>query len=249
MAWVETASLSFVARHDSQDADAVAHVLDDLERFRAELEPRFERVPGEIAVVVHPRPVMLALAAPWLPLARAVSAPAGRRYFAGFFARSEIHVLAPAALEARASRGPGSREALLCSPRHEYAHLVVGANNPSLPPPFTPATFRRYVRTAWLCEGAAVYLAGQVPHMRTAIARRLREGGRPAFPPAARDALILGGTLFAMLEEEQGPEACAELASTSEWASARRAIESAFGRPAASVQRGWADYLATLTAA
>jgi hypothetical protein len=248
MAWVETASLSFVARHESGDADAAAHVLDDLERFRAELESRFEHVPGEIAVVIHPRPVMLALAAPWLPLTRAVSSPAARRYFAGFFSRSEIHVLAPAALEARASRGPGSREALLLSPRHEYAHVVVGANNASLPPPFSPATFRRYMRLAWLCEGAAVHMAGQVPHMRTAIARRLREGSKPSFPPGPRDALILGGTVFAMLEREQGPEACVTLAGTLDGSSARKAIESAFGRPAASVERGWVDYLAALTA-
>lgn len=248
MAWVETESLSFVARHDSHYAEEVARLLEDLEAFRAQLEPQFERVPGEIAVVVHPRPLMLALAMPWLPLARLVSAPAGRRYFAGWFASGEIHVLAPAALERRASRVPGSREALARSPLHEYAHLVLGANNPSLPPPFSPGTFRRYVRMAWLCEGAATHLAGQVPHLRPAIARRLREGGRPSFPPAARDAGVLGGTVFGMLERERGPEACVALASTPDGTSARQAIESAFGRPAASVERGWKDYLAALTA-
>ena len=249
MPWVETSSLSFVARHESAQADAAERVLDDLEGFRAELEGLFERVPGEVSVVIHPRPLMLALAAPWLPLARAVSAPAGRRYFAGWFGHREIHVLAPAALERRASRVEGSRSALLRSPRHEYAHLVLGANNPSLPPPFGLGTFRRYVRMAWLCEGGATYLARQVPHMRAAIARRLREGGRPAFPPAARDALVLGGTVFAMLERERGRAACAELARTPESVGSRKAIESAFGRPAASVERGWVDYLASLTAA
>ena len=248
MAWVETASLSFVARHESSQAEAAQSVLEDLEAFRAELDGLFETLPGDISVVIHPRPLMLALAAPWLPLARAVSAPASRRYFAGWFARGEIHVLAPRALESRASGVPGSRNALMRSPRHEYAHLVLGANNPSLPPPFGPATFRRYVRMAWLCEGGATYLAGQVLHMRAAIARRLREGGRPGFPPAARDALVLGGTVFGMLERERGREACAELALTPEWSSARKAIESAFGRPAASVERGWVDYLAALTA-
>ena len=249
MPWVETSSLSFVARHESAQADAAQTVLADLERFRAELEGLFDLVPGEVTVVIHPRPLMLALAAPWLPLARAVSAPAARRYFAGWFASGEIHVLAPAALEGRASGVPGSRKALLRSPRHEYAHLVLGANNPSLPPPFGPATFRRYVRMAWLCEGAATHLAGQVPHMRAAIARRLREGGRPVFPPAPRDALLLGGTVFGMLERERGAEACAELARTPERSRSRTAIESAFGRPAASVERGWTDYLASLSAA
>ncbi len=249
MPWVETSSLSFVARHESAQADAAQRVLDDLEAFRSELEGLFEEVPGEVSVVIHPRPLMLALAAPWLPLARAVSAPAGRRYFAGWFARGEIHVLAPPALERRASSVPGSRSALMRSPRHEYAHLVLGANNQSLPPPFGFATFRRYVRMAWLCEGAATHLAGQVPHMRAAIARRLREGGRPAFPPTARDALVLGGTVFAMLQRERGPAACAELARAPERPGSRKAIESAFGRPAASVERSWMDYLASLTAA
>jgi hypothetical protein len=244
---VETSSLSFLARHESGQAGAAQRVLDDLEAFRAELEGLFEHVPGEVSVVIHPQPLMLALAAPWLPLARAVSAPAARRYFAGWFARNEIHVLAPEALERRASGVPGSREALLRSPRHEYAHLVLGANNPSLPPPFGARTFRRYVKMAWLCEGGATYLAGQVPHMRAAIARRLREGGRPSFPPAPKDALVLGGTVFAMLEREGGREACAELARTSEEAGSRRAVEKAFGRPVASVERGWQDYLAGLT--
>ena len=248
MPWVETSSLSFTARHESAQDDAAQAVLGDLEDFRVSMAGRFSHVPGPVSVVIHPRTEMLALAAPWLPLARAVSAPAGRRYFAGWFARDEIHVLAPDALKSRASNVPGSREALLRSPRHEYAHLVLGANNPSLPPPFGVATFRRYVRMAWLCEGAATYLAGQVPHMRAAIARRLREGGRPAFPPAPRDAFVLGGTVFGMLERERGFDACAELARTPEPSGSKKAIESAFGRPAASVERGWVDYLASLTA-
>ena len=248
MPWVETSSLSFVARHESAQADAAQTVLADLEGFRAELDSLFDDMPGEVTVVIHPRPLMLSLAAPWLPLARAVSAPAARRYFAGWFAEGEIHVLAPEALERRASGVAGSRSALLRSPRHEYAHLVLGVNNASLPPPFGLATFRRYVRMAWLCEGGAAYLAGQVAHMRAAIARRLREGGRPAFPPAAKDALVLGGTVFDMLERERGELACVQLARTAERAGPREALEAAFGRPAASVERGWFDHLATLTA-
>jgi len=249
MAWVETASLSFVARHESAQAAAAHVVLDDLELFRAELEGIFPRVPGEISVVIHPRPAMLALAAPWLPLARMVSAPSGRRYFAGWFARGEIHMLAPDALERRASGVPGSREALTRTPRHEYAHLVLGANNTSMPPPFTPATFRRYVRNAWVCEGAATHFAGQVPHLRPAVARRLREGASPSFPPAARDSLVLGGTVFGLLERERGAEACVSLAGAPLGATGAEMVESAFGRPAPEVQRSWTDYLAEFTAA
>src|SRR5919204_4215975 len=137
--WVESHSLSFAARHEDAQAGDAAAVLDALESFRADLEELFERTPYEVAVVIHPRPLMLALAHPWLPLARMVAAPASRRYFAGWFTTHEIHVLAPEALERRASSVPGSREALLLSPQHEYSHLVLGANNPELPPPFTPA--------------------------------------------------------------------------------------------------------------
>ncbi len=222
-------------------------MLSDLEGFRNRLEPLFEKLPGHVAVVIHPRPALLALAHPWLPLARTVSAPAGRRYMAGWFARGEIHVLSPEALVRRSSQAPGSRPALLLSPRHEYAHLVIGANNPALPPPFGVRTFRHYVQSMWLTEGGATYLAGQVTHLRGAIARRLREGGRPRFPPSPRDAWILGGTVFAMLEQEAGPEACVKLAATPEWKSSQKAIEGAFGRPSASVARGWTDYLAALT--
>lgn len=224
-------------------------MLDDLEDFRARLESIFDTAPGGVTVVIHPHELALSLAAPWLPLARAVSAPAGRRYFAGWFARGEIHVLAPKALEARASGTPGSREALRRSPRHEYAHLVLGANNPLLPPPFTPATFRRYVRSAWLCEGAAAHFSGQVPHLRAAVVRRLREGGRPSFPPSSRDATVLGGTVFSLLQRERGTPSCVALAVSSTREGSRSAIEEAFGGPFASVEREWRSYLEDFRAA
>jgi hypothetical protein len=249
VSWVESHSLSFAARHDSSQAEAAAKVLDELETFRERMEEMFDRTPGEVAVIIHPRPVMLALAHPWLPLARMAAAPASRRYLAGWFAREEIHVLAPEALERRASAVEGSREALLLTPQHEYAHLVIGLSNPDLPPPFTPATFRRYLRRAWLCEGAAAWLSGQARHLRAAVMRRLREGGRPEFPPSARDAPLLGGTLFALLDEEAGPEAAVALAATRDSVRDRPAIERAFGRPAASVERDWREYVESFSAA
>ena len=249
MAWVESQSLSFAARHEADDAGAADRVLGALEDFRDRLSAVFERTPYEIAVVIHPRPLMLALAHPWLPLARMVAAPASRRYFAGWFSAREIHVLAPEALERRASSVPGSREALLLTPQHEYAHLVLGANNEDLPPPFTPASFRRYVGWAWVCEGAATHLAGQTRHLRGAIVRRLHEGGRPAFPPAPRDAQLLGATLFALLEQERGVDAVAGLARSRLAARPTAIIGDAFGRPAAAVERDWRDYLESLRAA
>ena len=249
MPWIESHSPSFSARHEEADADAAAVMLGRLEHFRDRLEGLFDVTPGEIAVIVHPGPLALGLAHPWLPVARMAAAPAARRYMAGWFSRREIHVLAPGALEDRASAVPGSREALLLSPQHEYAHVVMGANNPALPPPFTPAAFRRYLRWAWLCEGAATHLAGQTEHLRPAIARRLREGGRPGFPPTARDAVLLGGTLFAMLEDEQGIDACVRLAARLPEAGGRAAIEHAFGRPASEVEAGWRTRLDELRAA
>ena len=43
----------------------------------------------------------------------------------------------------------------MLAPRALYAAVVVGANNPELPPPFTPGSFMRYLRWAWLAQGAA----------------------------------------------------------------------------------------------
>ncbi len=224
-------------------------MLESLEAFREEVDGLFERVPGEIAVVLHPRAAALTLAHPWLPLARMVAAPASRRYFAGWFTEADIHVLSPPALERRASKVPGSREALLLSPLHEYSHLVIGANNPDLPPPFSLSAFRGYVRWAWLCEGAAVWLSGQTPYLRPAIVRRLREEGRPEFPPSARDAMLLGGTIFGMLEREAGPGAAAALATSRlEDHGARGVLAEAFNRQVASIERDWRAELDSLSA-
>lgn len=243
MPWVETDSASFTARHEADDADAALELLDELERYRVDLDGLFDVVPGDLAVVIHSNAVALSLAHPWLPVARRIAAPASRRYMAGWFSSGEIHVLAPAALEERASAVAGSREALMLSPLHEYTHVVLGANNPGLPPPFTPASFARYLRWAWLCEGAASHFCGQTPHLRAAIARRLHEGPKPAFPPTARDAPLLGGTVLALLEAERGAAAVVELTRRLEPQGATVAIQRAFDRPAAEVERLWREHL------
>ena len=243
MAWVETNSLSFAARHDAEDATEASRLLERLETFRTGLEEELPAVPDEVAVVIHPRPFMLALAHPWLPLARVAAAPASRRYMAGWFTAREIHVLSSAALTERASRVPGSREALALSPEHEYAHLALGRSNRLLPPPFTPASFARYLRWAWLAEGAATWLSGQTPHLRPAISRRLREGPRPEFPPATKDSFLLGGTIFDLLEQGAGREACTALALRLEPEGPRAAIERAFMRESAEVERDWRTHL------
>ena len=250
MAWVESRSASFSARHDAADAEDAAHLLDDLEHARDRVEPLFPRAPGELAVVVHDSLPALYLAAPYLPIVRTLTAPAGRRYLVGWFGEREIHVLAPRVLERRASGAPGSREALLCAPTALYASVVVGANNPELPPPFRPGSFVRYMRWAWLAAGAAQFFAGQVAHLRPAIARRLREGEPPAFPPAPADAPLLGGTVFELLAGEEGEGACVRLASLLHPGGAHAALERAFpSRPLKHTESAWRVHLERFAAA
>src|SRR3954453_11903959 len=182
-----------------------------MELFRSQLDRRFFRTPGDVSIVMHPSAFELSMAQPWLPLARRATAPAARRYLTGWFSTNEIHVLSPSALEKRASSLAESVEALRLAPMHEYVHLVVGANNPQLPPPFNPRSFTRYLRWAWLAEGAATHFSGQAPRLRQAVGRRMREGRPPSFPPKARDAQLLGGTIFGLVEGAYGPTAAVEL--------------------------------------
>ena len=246
MTWVETRSASFSARHDARDADAAVGLLDRMELFRSQLDRRFFRTPGDVSIVMHPSVLDLSLAQPWLPLARLATAPAARRYLAGWFSSNEIHVLSPHALEKRASPLLESLEALRLAPMHEYAHLVVGANNPQLPPPFNPRSFARYLHWAWLCEGAATHFSGQAPLLRPAIVRRMREGRPPSFPPTARDAQLLGGTIFGLVEAAYGPAATVELVSRLDAGGAAAAIERVFARSPREVEPDWREYLKSL---
>jgi hypothetical protein len=250
VAWVESVSPSFSARHESQDADDAARVLERLEHLREGLGELFSRVPGDLTVVLHRSPASLVMAQPYLLVARARTAPAARRYLVGWFGARELHVLAPRTLEARASGAEGSREALMLAPAALYASVVVGANNPDLPPPFTPGGFRRLSRWAWLAQGAAQHFSGQVPHLRPAIARRLREDRAPSFPPSRRDAPLLGGTVFDLLAREEGERAAARLASMPLAADSRTALERAFhGRALKHTDGTWRAHIARLAAA
>jgi hypothetical protein len=244
MAWTETSSLSFTARHEAGQADAAVGVLESLEHHRARLEQLFPRTPGNVTVVLHDSALQLALAQPYLPLARLFASPAGRRYMAGWFARDEVHVLSPAVLRRRAG-GTGSLEALLLTPQRVYTLLVVGVNNPLLPPPFRPSSVFRVLRLAWLLEGAAQHFSGQLSYLRLAISRRLREGP-VSFPPGPRDAPLLAGAIFDLLARERGPSACVELALSDAPGNPRGALESAFGRGVHELARRWREHLAEL---
>jgi hypothetical protein len=242
VAWVETESLSFTARHESEDAPSAQRTLDALEDVRLRLEERFEEAPGGITVVVHPTPGWLAAAHPYLPAARLAAAPAGRRYLAGWAMASELHVLNDHYLDRRAA-GEDSLAALRGTAERLYAQIVIAANNGRLPPPWGPRRFARYLRWAWLIEGGAQYFAGHIPRFRAAVNVRIRQGQPPAFPPSARDAILLGGTIFDLLERTRGPDACTLLISRLRRQGARASLELAFNAPSAAIERDWRRYL------
>lgn len=247
MAWVQTESPSFTARHDEADDAAAVEVLELLEGTRERLGQAFARLPDHVDVVLHSAAIELYLAQPYLPALRALTAPAGRRYLAGWISAREIHVLTPAQLERRASSVPGSREMMMLAPAALYAQLVVGHNNRGLPPPFRPRTVRASVAWPWLSAGAGQFFSGQTGYVRPAVARRLREGSRPAFPPGVRDAALLGGTVFDLLARERGLNAAVSLACRPPHGDARRAVEHAFGGGSAiHVEGAWRAHLSQL---
>ena len=84
MAWVQTASASFRARHDSAAATDAREVLESLEEVRLRLTGLFPTVPAGLTVILHGGLGGLSLAAPLLPLQRALTAPAARRYVGCF---------------------------------------------------------------------------------------------------------------------------------------------------------------------
>ena len=242
MAWVETESLSFTARHESDDEACATRTLDRLEDLRLRLEDRFDDAPGGITVIIHPSPGWLNAAHPFLPGARLAAAPAGRRYLAGWAMASELHILNDEYTDRRAA-GEDSLAALRGTAERLYAQIVIAANNPSLPPPWGPRKFARYVRWAWLIEGGAQYFSGQTALFRAAANTRMRGSRQPDFPPSARDAILLGGTIFDLLESERGADACSILVSRIRREGPARAIELAFDENARTVEAEWRRYL------
>jgi hypothetical protein len=229
VAWVESTSRSFRARHDSAHADDADRVLLSLERTREYLAEYFPRTVDGVAVVFHPGLASLSLACPLLPMAWVVAAPAARRYVAGWAGPQDLHVLHPAALDARASGVPGSRDTLARTAAALYARRVIVENNGDVPDRTSPRRIAVELRWAWLLEGAARWFGGQTAHARPAITRRLREGGRVGFPPGIRDAPLLGGTVIDLLVDEKGESAAARLASRLHPHGPRGALREAFG--------------------
>ena len=103
------------------------------------------------------------------------------------------------------------------------------------------------MRWAWLLEGAARWFGGQTEHARPAIARRLREGTAPGFPPGPRDALLLGGTVIDLIVREEGERAAAELSCRLHPHGPRAALSKAFrGRPLVHTEGAWRSHLARI---
>jgi hypothetical protein len=245
--WIETASRSFRARHDSASHDDAERVLHSLELTRERLADYFPVVPEGLTVVLHRSALSLGLAQPALAVAWLATAPAARRYVAGWAGREELHMLEPAALEGRASAVPGSREMLELSAPALYARRVIDDSNSDLPSRPTPRRALAELRWGWMLEGAARWFAGQTDHARPAIARRLHEAGPPRFPPGPRDALLLGGTVIDLLAREQGTRAAAEFASRLHPGGPRAALTRAFdGRPFRRTEEAWRTHLRQL---
>lgn len=247
MAWIESVSPSFRARHESSQANAAEQVLDGLELARERLADRFPQTVGDVAVVLHGSMASLSIARPVMPVAWILTAPPARRYLGGWCGREELHVLAPDALDLRASNVSGSREMLALTAEALYARRVITENNRDLPRRFTPYRAAAELRWAWLLEGAARWFSGQTALARPAIARRLREGRNPSFPPGVRDAVLLGGTVIDLLVRERGEAAAAQLACRLDPQGARPAISRAFrGRPATETEGAWRSHLARM---
>ena len=245
--WVQTASRNFTARHEERDEQDVADVLDLLETTREHLGPLFGAIPEEVTVVLHSSGLELDLAQPFLPLVRRLTTPAARRYVAGWAGAGALHVLAPRLLAARAANVEGSREMLALTPAALYVQLVVAACNPALPPPWSPRATARAAHWAWLVAGTAQWFSGQTAHARPAIARRLRESGRPDFPPSLRDAALLGGTVIDLVAREEGAKAAVRLACALPRGGPREALVSVFrGRAIVHSEGAWRSHLARI---
>jgi hypothetical protein len=128
-----------------------------------------------------------------------------------------------------------------------YARAAVLANNGDLqrvPRAVRPAMIARW---AWLIEGAARWFCGQTEHARPAISRRLREGRRPSFPPSARDAPLLGGTVIDLIAREKGVAAAARFACRLHPGGPKAALARAFGgRALVHTEGAWRSHLARL---
>jgi hypothetical protein len=218
-----------------------------LERERDELADVFPRTVDHVTVVIHDSPWSLVAAHPTLAVTWLATAPAARRYLAGWVGRDELHVLAPSLLAQRASAVTGSAQMLALAPASLYARRVIVECNRDLHDARAPARARASLRWAWMLEGGSRWFSGETAHARGAITRRLHEGRRPSFPPGARDAALLGGTVIDLLAREQGVDAAAQFVTRLHPQGPRAALVKAFGgRSLVHTEGSWRSHLARL---
>lgn len=242
--WQETAAETFVARHDDRDTPDAEQVLRTLEGARARYERLLDVRVGELAVVLHSTEAQLDAAAPPAAIQRRITTQAGRRYVVGWAGRHELHVLAPRVLATRASNVEGSLEMLMLSPTALLVRRLVMEANERFAPPWGARTWSRYLRWGWVLEGAAQYFSGQTDYAKPLIARRLREGAAPDFPPSRRDAPLLGGSIYDLLCREEGEAAGIALARGDSSETPQRALERAFhGRSMRHTEGTWRAHL------
>jgi hypothetical protein len=226
-------------------------VLLSLEHVRVQLQLSLGRVPDEITIVLHSHPAQLVLSNPMIAGGWLLSDATSRPYLAGWAGRREVHVLSPRALIAHGGgrdRITGSREMLRLSAAALYARRVIDENNADLHRRPRPLRALAALRWAWLLEGGARWLAGQSAHAHPAIARRLRDGSRPAFPPGPRDAPLLGGTVHELLAAREGEDAVVEMLRRLPAQGPQWAIERSFGARLVNIDAEWRAHLARLAA-
>jgi hypothetical protein len=218
-----------------------------LERAREELLDVFPRTVDQVTVVIHDNPSSLLAANPLMAVMWLATAPAARRYLAGWAGHEELHVLAPKVLAQRASRVPGSAQMLALAPASLYARRVIVECNRELSSARAPARASALLRWAWMLEGGSRWFSGESSHARGAITRRLREGRRPSFPPGLRDAALLGGTVIDLIAREQGVEAAAQFVTRLHPQGPRAALVKVFrGRSLVHTEGSWRSHLARL---
>jgi hypothetical protein len=198
MAWIDTPSETFVARHDARDEEDAIRVLAQLEFARTRLEERFETRPGELAVVLHSSTAQLDAAQPWLPLARRLTAPAARRYVVGWAGPRELHVLCPRLLAHRASNVEGSLETLMLAPSALLARRygAAAAGQPAAAGAVVALGVARRGRRAVAVRSDAPLAPGDRPppaRGSPAIVSALARGRAPARRVGLRPARTRGG--------------------------------------------------------
>ncbi|HEX3805034.1 MAG TPA: hypothetical protein VHV75_19570 [Solirubrobacteraceae bacterium] len=247
MSWAESTSASFACRHSSARSADAARVLALLERTRERLAYHFPQLTGELTVVLHDSPHALALSNPLMPALWGVTGKTARRYVAGWAGERELHTLSPQALRARASSVSGSFEILALAPASLYARRVIIESNRELQSARVVSRLWAELRWAWLLDGASRWFSGETGYSRSVVGQYIRAGHRPRFPPAARDAPLLGGTLVELLAEQQDDAAVARLAGRLHTGGSQTALRVAFGeRAVMTVETEWRSRLRRL---